>query len=78
MEFNPYLNFTEFRRLGLKFKAKRAPVITKNMMRPILYKDMVRKSFNDVRSEVDRQKPTFALDEADTGGIFNLDFSPDS
>ena len=78
MEFNPYLNFTECRRLGLKFKAKRNPVITKNMMRPILYKDMVRKSYNDVRLEFDRQKSAFALEEADTGGIFNLDFSPDS
>ena len=77
MEFNPYLNFTESRRMGLKFKAKRTPVMTKYMMKPILYKDMVRKSHID-RQIYDRRKVTGNEDMLDTGGIFNLDFSPDS
>jgi len=80
MEFNPYISFTESRRLGLKFKAKnKTSVLNKNDLRPILYKDMIRRPYIDPLI-YDKRKVAIGGngDNFDTGGIFNLDFSPDS
>lgn len=81
MEFNPYINFTESRRLGLRFKAKnKTSVLNKNDLRPILYKHMIRRPHIDPMI-YDKRKVVINPnngDNFDTGGIFNLDFSPDS
>jgi len=82
MDFNPYFNFTENQRLGIRFKAKsRSNLVKSNFVRSRLYRDMIRKSSID--EIVYLEKTSYPNDPKSqgsslTGGIFNLDFSPDA
>ena len=82
MDFNPYLNFTENQRLGMRFKARlKSSVTTTSFLRRKLYREMIRK--DTVEAEAYDEKTSYPNDPKQqgsslTGGIFNLDFSPDS
>ena len=85
MNYNNYLNFIENRKLGQKCGLK---IVNKRSLTSKLYKDMIRKSHVDPWAYYER---TVNLDDAYfeskksnheagnhfTGGIFNLDFTPD-
>ena len=82
MDFNPYFNFTENQRLGIRFMAKsRSNLVKTSFLRSRLYRDMIRKSSID--DYVYLEKTSYPNDPKSqgsslTGGIFNLDFSPDA
>ena len=82
MDFNPYLNFTENQRLGIRFKAKpKSSLTTTSSLRCKLYHEMIRK--DSIETQAYSEKTSYPNDPKQqgsslTGGIFNLDFSPDS
>ena len=82
MDFNPYFNYTENQRLGIKFKAKSSSkLVNRGYLRSKLYREMIRKPTVD--STAYNEKTSYPNDPKNqgsslTGGIFNLDFSPDA
>ena len=81
MESNSYFNFYENQRLGLNYRVHSGlKTVTRHHVRKKLYEDMIRKDhlspdFYDERS-FSNGKSSSELTEH--GGIFNIDFSPDS
>ena len=65
----------------MRFKA-RPRVVSKNAVKTALYRDMIRHPYEDPLIYQERtlclDNPKQLNDFAVTGGIFNLDFSPDS
>ena len=82
MDFNPNLNFTENQRLGIRFKARpKSSFATTSSLRCKLYREMIRK--HTIEPQAYNEKTSYPNDPKQqgsslTGGIFNLDFSPDS
>ena len=87
MDSDLYFNFHENQRIGMSNKAHSAmKIMTRHHVQKKLYKDMIRKSgcspgiYNNrcFDGGIANAKPSSESDSSDTGGIFNIDFSPDS
>ena len=83
MDSDLYLNFYENQRLGMNYNIhSSSKIMTRHHVRKKLYKDMIQKP--RIIPEIYNQRSfdggisKSSSDSSDTGGIFNIDFNPDS
>ena len=79
MESDSYFNFYENQRLGINFRVHSGlKTVTRHHVRKKLYKDMIRKDHYLPGIYDERSFGKTSSELTEHGGIFNIDFSPDS